>query len=153
MAPARHLRRCLVSAAAVAGLLLILPGNVVARDTLFQRLSNGLKRSSPVHRAAASDQEDVFESMSSNLVDMWETDPLLKTASRLLDGDHFGVLNDMVANTQLDEIWMQPEQLRHILTAMPMLKSIRGIDEIAAKDTLTPDDVSTRRHWLSGKVT
>lgn len=123
----------------VAGLLIALPSMGLAKkkEALFNKVSRQM--------AGAAGDDDVWGMplLDKNLVDMWEADPILKMTQRVIDGDHFGVLGEMAGAKELDTLWGDPDTFKTILTSMPMLKSIRGIDKIAAKDTLTAKDVGT----------
>lgn len=129
----------------VAGFLIALPSMGLAKkkEALFNKVSRQM--------AGAAGDDDVWGMplLDKGLVDMWEADPILKMTQRVIDGDHFGVLGEMAGEKELDTLWGDPDTFKTILTSMPMLKSIRGIDKIAAKDTLTAKDVGTMSTYVS----
>jgi hypothetical protein len=76
--------------------------------------------------------------------DSWAEEWDLKLARRLLDGDHFSVLKEMVLSKDLEVIWSTPYAARRLLEANPILKMLPGAAALAKKDLedWTPDDVS-----------
>lgn len=76
------------------------------------------------------------------LGDAFEEDGHLSQILRLMDGDDFGVVQDVWKSKGMEQLFTDPQGLRTMLTAMPMLKAFKGVEEIAAKETLTPEDVS-----------
>jgi len=56
--------------------------------------------------------------LAAGKVDTWATDRTHIGAGRLMDGDHFGVMKDMVSNPELDELWTDPTLLPQLLQGM-----------------------------------
>lgn len=76
-------------------------------------------------------------------IDAWATDTDLRAAQRLLDGDHQGLLGEMISSQDLDVIWSDPIAARRLLEANPILEMLPGVAELAAKapEDFTPQDV------------
>jgi hypothetical protein len=91
---------------------------------------------------ASPDEED-------KLGDAFEEDADLNSILRLLDGDDFSVVQEAWKSKGMEQLFTDPQGLRTMLTTMPMLKAFKGVEDIAAKDTLTPEDVSALIHLLS----
>lgn len=77
-------------------------------------------------------------------VDAWATEVDLRAAQRLLDGDHWGLLGEMVRSADLDTIWGDPVAARRLLEANPILETLPGVASLAAKapEEFTAEDVS-----------
>ncbi len=58
----------------------------------------------------------------SKLVDSWATDPVLKGAKRLMNGDHTGVLMDMAMGKEMEEIFSNPEASHQLLQGEGLLR-------------------------------
>lgn len=83
-------------------------------------------------------------------IDVWKDVPVFKMAQRMLKNDQYNVLSDMFANTGIEKIWGDPKIARFLLDQNPMLLGFKGIQEIAAKETLQPADVSKPGLGASG---
>jgi hypothetical protein len=75
--------------------------------------------------------------------DVWETDPVLKMANRLIKGEKFSVLADLVGATELEEVWKDPAVAHQIINSAPVFKILKPLKEIGGRrlQELTPDDV------------
>jgi hypothetical protein len=78
--------------------------------------------------------------------DAWAVDPELRILSRMMEGDHLGIFEDLAFNKDLQEVWSEPRAVAHILKTMPIFEGIRGVPEIMAKapEQITKEDVSER---------
>lgn len=79
-------------------------------------------------------------------IDAWATDRDLRAAQRLLDGDHWALMGEMVSNPDLDAIWSDPLAARRLLEANPILEALPGVAALAAKapKEFTAQDVRGR---------
>lgn len=112
------------------------------------RLLSGEQTASSTSGARAVDRGSLLGGVSvsqdeeDKLGDAFEEDLDLNSVLRLLDGDDFSVVQEAWKSKGMGQMFSDPEGLRTMLDAMPMLKAFKGVDAIAAKDTLTPEDVS-----------
>jgi hypothetical protein len=75
--------------------------------------------------------------------DAWAEEPELQTARRLLDGEHFGVLQEMAQSKDLDVIWADPVVARRLLESNPIFLALPGVAALAEKaaEEWTVEDV------------
>lgn len=124
---------------------------VVAKKGLFSGLTR-LLSGEQTASSASGDRSLGLETLVGNVLaspdeedklgDAFEEDAGLNSVLRLLDGDDFAVVQDAWKSKGMEQLFTDPEGLRTMLTAMPMLKAFKGVGDIAAKDTLTAQDVS-----------
>lgn len=128
--------------------------DAAAGNTIFGRVSNvfapgsttgGGTTTTSMSSGSATDDNTIGDELE-ELGDAFEEDGHLSQILRLMDGDDFGVVQDTWKSKGMEQLFTDPQGLRTMLTAMPMLKAFKGVEEIAAKDTLTPEDVSCTQH-------
>ena len=81
--------------------------------------------------------------MLGGIRDAWAEEPELQTARRLLDGEHFGVLQEMAQSKDLDVIWADPVVARRLLESNPIFLALPGVAALAEKaaEEWTVEDV------------
>lgn len=124
--------------------------DAAAGNTIFGRVSNvfapgsttgGGSTTTSMSSGSATADNTIGDELE-ELGDAFEEDGHLSQILRLMDGDDFGVVQDVWKSKGMEQLFTDPQGLRTMLTAMPMLKAFKGVEEIAAKETLTPEDVS-----------
>ncbi|KAM3567753.1 hypothetical protein VYU27_010107 [Nannochloropsis oceanica] len=65
--------------------------------------------------------------------DSWATDPILKSAKRLMNGDHANLVVDMSLGNEVKEIFSDPDTTYAMLQATPLFNVLPGVKALRAK--------------------
>ena len=110
----------------------------------FQRLVNSEDGGS---RLTEHELRQIRDLSSNNVGGAILDNPALKLIKRIKVGgtaEHADLLGELFYSKDLDELFQEPDMLQFMIEKMPILKSLKGVPEVAAKGAdVTPEDVSS----------
>ena len=105
----------------------------------FHRLSRTLQSADA---DGAGIEDDISDDAHPQVFDFPAADLLVAMKDLYKGGNKYDALLSLTSKGDMESAWSHPTYLKHVATAMPMIKTIKPTGEHFAKDTITAADVS-----------